>query len=100
MIYNRLVYDNITSNTTQSPISKSMFKSHRNFKPMGHTTFMKFSDYEFTVFIKKVKHILGEVKACLFGRKFSQVVHVMWTLGTRKKSVGPGLSFMDAEFNW
>ena len=46
-----------------------MFESHRDFNPMVRTAFMNLLDYKFTVFIKKAKNVLGEVRACLFGKK-------------------------------
>ena len=48
-----------------------MFESHRDFNPMVRTAFMNLLDYKFTVFIKKAKNVLGEVRACLFGKKNS-----------------------------
>jgi hypothetical protein len=95
-----IIYENKPFNVINSDLFKAMFVGSmgKKFVPMSPDTFHQFLDREFNQFVSKVMQLLLKAREELFGQRFLQVVHDMWTSSGNNNVLGSCLSFVDSDF--
>jgi hypothetical protein len=83
-----------------SDLFKAMFvgSAGKKFAPMSPDIFHQFLDRDFNTFISTVMLLLLKSGEELFGQRFLQAVHDMWTSAGNNNVLGSCLTFVDSDF--
>ena len=66
---------------------------------MARDTFLQYLDCEFNIFVQAVNKMLLKSIKELYGMRFLQIIHDMWTSAGNDNILGSCLCFIDSKFN-